>query len=131
MIVLDENILDGQRLLLQAWRLAAKQIGLDFGRKGLKDQEIVVLLRRQRNVTFFTRDSDFFGPGLRHPGYCIVLAGVGQNEVAAFIRRFLRHPDFNTQAKRAGRVVRISHTGLTFWRLRSEAQTQTLWNRAR
>jgi hypothetical protein len=37
LIILDENILDGQRLLLQAWRLAAKQIGLDLGRKGLKD----------------------------------------------------------------------------------------------
>ena len=62
MIILDENILDGQRLLLRAWRLAAKQIGLDFGQKGLKDEEIVVLLRRQRNAAFFTRDGDFFVP---------------------------------------------------------------------
>jgi hypothetical protein len=128
LIIVDENIFDGQRLLLQAWRLAAKQIGLDFGRKGLKDEEIVVLLRRQRNATFFTRDGDFFVPSLRHPGYCIVVAAVGQNEVAVFIRRFLRHPDFNTQAKRAGRVVRISHTGLTLWRLRSQTQTHTAWN---
>lgn len=128
MIILDENILDGQRLLLQAWRLAAKQIGLDLGRKGLKDEEIVVLLRRQRNAAFFTRDGDFFVPSLRHAGYCVVVAAVGQNEVAVFIRRFLRHPDFNTQAKRTGRVVRISHTGLTFWRLRSQTQTHTVWN---
>lgn len=91
----------------------------------------MVLLRQQRNATFFTRDGDFFEPSLRHPGYCLVLVGIGQNEVAAFIWRFLRHPDFNTQAKRAGRVVRISHTGLTFWRLRSQAQTHTEWNRAR
>lgn len=127
MIILDENILEGQRLLLQAWRLAARQIGLDIGRKGLKDEEIIVLLKRQRNATFFTRDGDFFDPRLRHSGYCIVVAGVGQNEVAAFIRRFLRHPDFNSQAKRAGRVVQISHTGLTFWRLRSQARTHVSW----
>jgi hypothetical protein len=129
LIILDENILDGQRLLLQAWRLAARQIGFDLGRKGLKDEEIVVLLRRQRNATFFTRDGDFFEPSLRHPGYCIVVAGVGQNEVAAFIRRFLRHSDFNTQTKRTGRVVRISHAGLTFWRLRSQTQMHIGWNR--
>lgn len=82
----------GKRLPLQAWRLGAIEIRFDLGRKGLKDEEIVVLLRRQRNVTFFTRDADFFEPSLRHSGYCIAVAGVGQNEVAAFIRRFLRHP---------------------------------------
>ena len=53
MIILDENILDGQRLLLQAWRVAARQIGFDLGRKGLQDEEILVLLRRLRNPTFF------------------------------------------------------------------------------
>jgi len=64
--------------------------GLDFGRKGLKDEEIVVLLRRQRNSTLFTRDAGFYQPTLRHSNYCIVVASVGQNEVAAFIRRFLQ-----------------------------------------
>ena len=42
MIVLDENIIDGQRLLLEGWNVAARQVGLDVGRKGLKDEEIVV-----------------------------------------------------------------------------------------
>jgi hypothetical protein len=40
LIILDENVIEGQRLLLQAWRLPARQIGLDIGRKGLKDEEI-------------------------------------------------------------------------------------------
>lgn len=65
MIVLDENILDGQRLLLEAWRIAARQIGVDLGHKGLKDEEIIVLLRRQRNPTFFTRDAGFYLPTMR------------------------------------------------------------------
>jgi len=82
LIILDENILEGQRLLLQAWRVAARQVGFDLGRKGLKDEEILVLLRRQRNPTFFTRDGDFYHPNLRHPSYCLVVASVGQNEVA-------------------------------------------------
>ena len=66
MIILDENILDGQRVRLEAWRLAPRQIGVNLGRKGLKDEEIIVLLRRQRNPTFFTRDTGFYHPNLRH-----------------------------------------------------------------
>jgi hypothetical protein len=127
LIILDENILDGQRLLLGAWRLPVRQIGVDLGRKGMKDDEIVVLLRGKRNATFFTRDADFYSPSLRHSGYCIVVANVGQNETAAFIRRFLRHPDFDTRTKRMGRVVRISHASLAFWRSRSQTQMRTVW----
>ncbi len=127
MIILDENILDGQRLLLDAWRLPARQIGVDIGRKGMKDEEIVVLLRGIRNATFFTRDAGFYSPNLRHSGYCIVVANVGQDESAVFIRRFLRHPDFDTRTKRMGRVVRFSHASLAFWRSRSQTQMRTVW----
>jgi len=78
--------LDGRRLLLDAWRLPARQVGVDLGRKGMKDEEIV-LLRGIRNATFFTRDAGFYAPDLRHSGYCIVVEGVGQSEAAAFICR--------------------------------------------
>jgi hypothetical protein len=131
LIILDENILDGQRRLLETSRLAPKQIGVDIARKGLKDEEIIVLLRRQRNTTFFTRDAGFYLPELRHGSYCLVVTSVGQNEVAAFIRRLLRHPDFDTQAKRMGRVVRVSHAGLAFWSVRSQTEVHTVWSRAR
>jgi len=52
LIILDENILDGQRLLLEASRIVARQIGVDIGHKGLKDEEIVVLFTAaaQRHV---------------------------------------------------------------------------------
>jgi len=65
-IVLDENIVDGQRLLLEGWNVTARQVGLDVGRKGLKDEEIVVLLCRLRQPTFFTRDLGFYTPERRH-----------------------------------------------------------------
>jgi hypothetical protein len=39
-ILLDENILDGQRLLLDGWRISARQIGFDTSRKGIKDEEM-------------------------------------------------------------------------------------------
>ena len=52
MIILDENILDAQRLLLEASRIPVREIGVDIGHKGLQDEEIIVLLRWQRNPTF-------------------------------------------------------------------------------
>jgi hypothetical protein len=131
LIVLDENILEGQRLLLEAARVAVRQIGVDVGRKGMKDDEIVVFLRRQRKVTFFTRDAGFYQPALRHPRYCMVVMSVGQYEVATFVRRFLRHPDFDTQVKRMGKVVRVSHSGLVVWRLRSQTEIHTVWSRSK
>jgi hypothetical protein len=51
LILLDENILEGQRLQLGAWGIAARQIGVDVGRKGMQDEEIVVLLRRLRHAS--------------------------------------------------------------------------------
>ena len=104
---------------------------VDLGQKGLKDEEIVVLLRQRRNSTFFTRDAGFYRAALRHRRYCLVVTSVGQNEVAAFIRRFLRHPDFETQRKRMGRVVRISHAGIAVWSLRSQTEIHTVWKRAK
>jgi hypothetical protein len=127
LIVLDENILEGQRLLLESSRVSTKQIGVDFGRKGMKDDEIVVLLRRHRNITFFTRDSGFYAPELRHVRYCLVVMHVGQNEVTTFVRRFLRHAEFDTQLKRMGKVVRISHVYLEAWRLGSQSEIQSAW----
>jgi hypothetical protein len=47
-IVLDENILESQRKPLRSWRFHLCQIGVDIGRKGMYDDEIITLLRRQR-----------------------------------------------------------------------------------
>ena len=127
MIILDENILDGQRLLLESWKIAARQVGLDVGRKGLEDEEIVVLLRHLRQPTFFTRDLGFFAPELRHPHYSIVIAAVGQYQLAAFVRRFLRHPTFDTHAKRTGRIIRISPSGMVCWQLRRQQKVFVGW----
>ena len=33
LIILDENILDGQRVLLEAWRLAPRQVGFNLAHK--------------------------------------------------------------------------------------------------
>jgi hypothetical protein len=52
---------------------------------------------------------------------------VGQYEVAAFVRRFLRHPNFNARAKRMGRIIRISPTGIVSWRVRDAKEIPHRW----
>ncbi len=116
MNVLDENIPANQRQLLEHWGVRLLQIGFNVGRRGMHDDEVIPLLLRLRRPTFFTRDEDFFDRELCHPRYCIAYMAVDKNEVATFIRRFLRHPAFTTIAKRMGAVIRVSSAGLSVWR---------------
>ena len=120
MNLLDENIPEAQCQLLRKWRYRFRQIGQGIGRLGMQDNEIIVLLHDLLSPTFFTRDSDFFESSLGHAGYCLVYADVMRTEFALFARRMLKHPDFNSKSKRMGAVIRISHQGLTVWRLHAE-----------
>ncbi|MBV7335961.1 hypothetical protein KFU94_48535 [Chloroflexi bacterium TSY] len=127
MNILDENILKDQRQLLRSWRIRVHQIGQDIGRQGMKDREIIPLLHQYRDATFFSRDRDFHNRSLCHTRYCLVFLNVEKYEVALFVRRILRHPDFNTKAKRRGTVIRLSHTGLSVWRLHAEQEERFEW----
>ena len=106
MNLLDENIPKSQRQLLETWRQRVYQIGVNVGRRGMQDDEIIPLLLRVRRPTFFTRDGDFYSRKLCHAKYGLVYLAVEKYEVAAFVRRLLRHPEFDTQAKRMGSVIR-------------------------
>ncbi len=46
--------------------IAFRQIGSEIGRKGMQDDEIIVLLRRLGKSTFFTRDLRFYDRKLCH-----------------------------------------------------------------
>ena len=116
MNLLDENVREDQRGLLLRWGIPVHQLGVDVGRKGMEDEEIIPFLHTLRDATFFTRDTDFYDPGLCHPRYCLVCLVVGKEEVAGFLRRVLHHSEFNTKAKRIGAVIRVSHTGFSIWR---------------
>jgi hypothetical protein len=75
-------------------------------------------------VTFFTGDLGFFHRCLCHTNYCLVCLAAGQYEVASFIRRFLKHPAFNTQAKRIGKVIQVTHMGSRIWQLHAEKEKE-------
>ena len=122
MNILDENINESQRQLLRSWHIRIRQISVDVSRKGIQDDEIIPFLLTRRRPTFFTRDTGFYHRQLCHARYCIVCLVVGRYETGAFIRRVLRHPDFDTQAKRMGTVIRISAARLQVWRLHAEQE---------
>jgi hypothetical protein len=125
--ILDENIIDGQRRLLNSWRIPVRQIGYEIGRKGMKDREIIPFLHQLNQPTFFTRDDDFYERRLCHAGYCLVYLDVRKEEVATFVRRVLRQTTFKTKAKRMGKVIRASHVGLAIWNLHAEKEDFLDW----
>ena len=127
MNILDENIIASQRQRLRSWRIPVRQIGVDIARKGLQDEEILPFLHHLRRPTFFTRDRGFYRREVCHRQYGIACLAVVPEEVAIFVRRVLRHPRLNTQAKRMGTVMRASHRGLGVWRLHAQEEEAILW----
>ncbi len=127
MNILDENIMESQVQLLRSWRIKSYKIGYEIGSLGMKDEDIIPLLHQLRSATFFTRDLGFYKSNFCHLNYCIVTLTIGQNEVANFIRRFLKHPAFNTHSKRKGKVVRVTHIGMRILQLHAEKEEELAW----
>ena len=127
MNILDENVRADQRGLLQSWGIPIHQIGADVGRKGMKDTEILPSLHQLRDATFFTRDLGFYDRSVCHARYCLVCLAIEKDEVAVFVRRFLRHAEFDTKAKRMGAVIRVSHTGFSIWRRNAQQEIYINW----
>jgi hypothetical protein len=126
-IVLDENILESQRLLLHSSRIRARQIGVDFAHKGIGDSQILRRLHEIKLPTFFTRDLSFYAKDLCHSGYCLVALVVHRQEAASFIRRVLRHQELRTRAQRMGKVRRVSTAAIHYWELNAEEEGALDW----
>ncbi len=115
MLVLDENIPAGQRHWLRKWRVRFRSIGVELSRAGADDEDIIPLLHRLPQPAFFTLDKHFFRLALCHAAYCLVWLDVPDDHAARFIRRFLKHPSFDTAAKRLGKVVHVHAQGARFF----------------
>jgi hypothetical protein len=95
----------------------------------MPDQEIIPFLQQNRRVTFFTRNLRFFEANNRSRKYCLVCLAVGQYEVAVFVRKILQHPELNTSARRMGKIVRATHTGLRVWQVGTTEEGELRWPR--
>jgi hypothetical protein len=127
MLVLDENLPAGQRLLLRSWRIRFRAVGEEVAFSGAKDENLIPALHRLPRSTFFSLDRDFYRRNLAHPGYCLVWLDVRGKEAAEFIRRFLRHPSFDTQANRMGVVARVHAGGVLWWRAKHRSPQSVAW----
>ena len=128
MNVLDENIITPERERLREWRIHFRYIGGEVGHLGMKDrEEIIPLLHSIRQPTFFTRDQGFYSAILRHQRYCLVYLDVEVDETAEYIRRFLRHSEFRTRTQRLGKIVRVRHSGVSYWEVHQRGEHTLRW----
>ena len=88
-------------------RFSMVKVGDGFGYPSISDSDIRRELHHSKQ-TFHTQDLDFYHPRYRHPTYCLVFYGVEDQDFASCVQRFLCHPQFNTRAKRMGKVVRVT-----------------------
>ena len=127
MLVLDENLSASQRQLLRKWRIRFRFVGADVARSGAEDEDLISLLHELSQPTFFTLDRDFYRGDWVHPNYGLVWLDVGRHEAAVFIRRFLRHPLFDTKTKRLGVVARVHGDGVRWWRRKPRSPQSAPW----
>lgn len=96
--------------------------------QGIKDGEIIPMLHRQRRVTFFTLDRDFWRRTLCHQAYCIVWLDVRADDAAFYVRRYLRHPRFRNQINRMGVVARANPSGVWWWQRDTSSPRFVAWS---
>jgi hypothetical protein len=124
--VLDELFDEAVYEQLKARRLAIEKVGAGFGTTGWLDDHILQALQGS-GKTFHTRDHGFYHRSHVHSSYCIVYHDVPLAEMAAYIRRFLRHPQFNTHAKRLGKVIRVTRQRIEFWQRGRSTKSVIRW----
>lgn len=127
MLVLDENVPADQRHSLRKWRVRFRVIGLDLASWGTTDENLIPTLHRLPRPTFFTLDQNFYRRDWAHHGYCLVWLDVADDRAAEFVRRFLRHPKFDTQTKRMGKVVRVHPGGIRYWQRVAQGWQSVEW----
>ena len=128
MLVLDENLPETQCEKLRKWHIRFRVIGVAIAPSGTLDENLIPVLHRLPRPTFFTLDRDFYRRDWTHAGYCLVWLDVRRRDAAEFIRRFLRHPAFDTQAKRMGIVARVHAAGVTCWQMRQRSSRSVGWH---
>lgn len=127
MLVLDENLPAGQQNLLRKWRIRFRFIGRELGTSGGQDEDLIRLLHRLPHPTFFTLDRDFCRQDWCHPNYCLIWLDVRRQEAAEFVRRVLRYPVLNTEAKRMGVVARAHADGVVYWQAPKGTALSVAW----
>ncbi|HOW66088.1 MAG TPA: hypothetical protein PK256_12440 [Verrucomicrobiota bacterium] len=127
MLILDENLPEDQKQLLHKWGVRFRSVGVDVETYGALDENLLVSLRRLSHPTFFSLDKHFFRADWAHSAYSLIWLDVSDNQSADYIRRFVKHPNFDTQIKRMGVVARLHSDGIVYRRLPIKAFRSVPW----
>jgi hypothetical protein len=130
MIVLDEQLL-GHNLetLIAAWYRGAVVYITDLRPNTvIKDDAIPMLLRQQPQPTFVTiNERDFWRKVALDTHFCIICFTISDarvQEIAPLLWTVLQRRAFNTKAKRMGKVIPVTDTGISYYTAdNSEVQT--------
>ena len=128
MFLIDENISELEVSRLRRAGIHVRLVGSEVATTGVSDEDLVRALRRLKRPVVFSQDEDFFQFGWAHRAYALVWLDLNPNKVAEYIRRFLRHPEFDTQAKRMGVVARVARGGVHFWRVGNRELKSVGWS---
>jgi hypothetical protein len=127
MILLDENVHQESLMAsIAAWyRGQVRSITTLRPNTLIKDEAIPALLRSVRQPTFVTTNvTDFWR---RIPAYayysvvCVAIPNERLHELSPLLQRLLRLPEFNTKARRMGKVIRVSPSQLQYYEQPGEA----------
>jgi len=127
MFVIDENVSELEVLRLRKAGIRVRLIGEEVARIGDADENLLTVLLRLKKPVLFSQDKDFFQYKWLHKSYALIWLDVHPNLVADYVQNFLRHPEFDTQAKRMGIVARIGGIGIRYWRGKNRQLRQAKW----
>jgi hypothetical protein len=126
--ILDELVRAETRDELRRKRISAVQVGKGWGQSGWDDEEQLLPHLRGSRCTFHTQDEGFFKRRHRHRTYCIVCyVNITPERLSSWIVRFLRHREFNTHAKRLGRVIKVTPERIEYWEMGHEEKSLVEW----
>jgi hypothetical protein len=95
----------------------------------IKDDALPVLLHQQRQATFLTiNEPDFWRKMAIDALFCVVCFALPDSrarEIPNLLRAVFRLPAFRTKTRRLGKVLRVTHTTVSYYTYR-DRQIQTV-----
>jgi len=126
--IFDENFSAPLMEIIRTKLASVTQAGKDWGRSGWKDRDQIIPNLHGSGATFHTLDSGFYDWRLSHRDYCLVYYEISEIELIEYIFRFLHHQNFDTRAKRLGKVIKVSPSQIAFWKINEYRFQSIQWH---
>jgi hypothetical protein len=128
-LVLDEQLRVELLPVLRKWITVRPLKDLRPDQRILDDRA-PALLQTLKQPTLITIDKDFWDRRLCNPNYCILHFALRDGEqklIPGLLRALFHHPEFQTRARRMGKVAQVSTTGIVYWQFQKPVQVRITW----